>query len=260
MSGIPFGRFTGVLVEGVVVAHYPVGHERNPRGPADVYVVDPFFPGLRRLTNCVLAQRIGYRDGLEEQARPMAARTDGGSDLKDSTNRKATDGDRVLIQFINGDILRPVITHFMCHAASGWQTKNDDFKGPVVRRVHNGTSVLFDHEGNIAVTLGDGESPEKPGDSKTVDLKLGEQQQVHMEKDLIKFFEGGKKIATDGTPTTINATTDGTFIGWIAAANTALAAIPGAGPAYTAAVAAAGGLPTTVTGKIDGGSDKLKTD
>lgn len=244
MSQLRFGPYAGLLIEGVVVAHYPVGAGLNEGGPVDLYDVDPMWPNMPRLQRCVLAQRIGYNSGLEEQARPASLRVDNNPALDDSTPRSLTNGDRVLVQFINGSPQRPVITHFVPHSAASWLTKADDFKGPVVRRRHNGTEVLYDHEGNVVVSLDDGDDPVKRGDAKTVDLRLGGQQQVHLEKDLIKLFGGSKKVARDGDTVTITVTQ---------ADVTAWKLSNGGGPVVAAS-------PFTITGKIDGGSDKLKTD
>ena len=243
MPGIGKGPYAGMLLEGVVVDYFPVGHPKNRSGIEDEYEVE-IASSVNELTkrNCRLAQPVGYNNGFQAPLRPKTARVDGGASPRGVRYVRGTltDGDTVLVQFIDGLQDRPIITHVISNANSRWRRKLDDYQGPFIERRHAGTTVLFDHLGNVVVNIGTDEDGTKAAD-KSYTLKADGTQIVKATQDRVDVFDGGKAVALkDGA---VSATA--AMATWMGNVNTALG---GAAP-----------VPTSF-GTITSGSDKLFSD
>ncbi len=287
---LQFGPMLGKVMEGVVVAFRPINDPNNKNKFADEYDVDPIWPGYRRILNCTLAVgRMGHANGHEFQLRPAGKVLTDSTEIADSTPRGDTDGDRVVVQWLHGNPQQPIITGILSHYYADWRTKSDDFKGEINRTRHNGTEVLYDFQGNIAVTLDDGADPSVAGADKTVTFTLDKDTVVTISKGAInvqvkgvqvlnltdqaaKVFAGdheGGAVACIGDRVATGSDSDPNFIKWMAAVDAALkglAALTAAGPLvpvgtaaglYTAA--APTGAPASTTGKIATGSPKLSS-
>lgn len=266
MSGLTKGAYAGLILEGVVVAYYPVGHSKNRNGREDEYAVS-FASSISQLplTNCRLAQPIGYNDGYEAQLRVSSnKRVDGGARTNEPPPFTATDGDVVLVQFIEGLVDRPIITHVISNPNSKWRTKRRDFSGRTVRQRHMGTSVLYDQNGNVVVSLDTDDTAGVKAEDKSYTLRADDTQVFKATQDRVDVFEGSKAVAVVDEPESVEIVLSAeaftlpvpppipdpenpptTYI--------ALTAPPGGGP-----VVALGSV--TLKGKIVKGSLKLYTD
>jgi hypothetical protein len=245
MPQIPIGPFAGWLVEGVVVNFRPAGHPQNIYRGEDEYVVRVLsHANFLDLNHCRLAQRVGYDNGQQEHLRVGTIRVDQNSNQYASkVPETSMDGDRVLVQFIEGDVNRSVITHVLTHSLNRWGDTHDSFRGAVVRRRHAGTEVLYDANGNIVVTLGDSTVPDVKGASKTATVFMDGTQAAKLEKDKLSIFNGDKAVARKDDEVTITVS---------AADITALGLVSPSG-----SVTGSGG---TLKGTVTAGSAKFFTE
>jgi hypothetical protein len=177
-------------LEGVVVGiHYPTDATNKSKSDIEYDVDITSATNLGRLYN---VPRINQSGGLDDGddtvlrvakttvgAAPFAAESTPG---KPRTPLAETDGDRVLVSFINGSIQRPVIDGVVRHRSSRRQFKDAEGKdlpkdGKLFRRTtHRGTEVVLDDNGSIVLTLG--KTPDIKGnptnDEKFVRINIGD--------------------------------------------------------------------------------------
>ena len=108
-----------------------------------------------------------------------------------------------MVQFIEGDLNRSVITHVLTHSLNSWGDTHDSIRGAVVRRRHAGTEVLYDANGNIVITLGDSTVPDVKGASKTATVFMDGTQAAKLEKDKLSIFNGAKAVARKDDTVTV---------------------------------------------------------
>lgn len=173
-------------VEGVVVGiHYPSDKTNLSKREIE-YDVDPTsVPGMGRIHNAPRGQMSsGYEDGDQSPLRAASLCVSGGSFNKDGgserpTPRYATDGDRVLVLFVNGNVHRPIIVAVLAHAAA---TPHVDARGKDLPKDsklfrywrHKGTDCLVNERGDVLVDLA--EHPDEDGgikDKKKLEVKFG---------------------------------------------------------------------------------------
>jgi hypothetical protein len=151
------------------------------------------------LTNCRLAQPVGYNDGYEAQLHVSSGkRVDGGARTSETALPTMTDGDVVLVQFIEGLVDRPIITHVISNPHSKWRTKRRDFKGRTVRQRHMGTTVLYDQDGNVVVSLDTDDTSGTKAEDKSYTLQSDDTQVLKATQDRVDVFGGAKAVARVG--------------------------------------------------------------
>lgn len=205
MAGLVKGAYAGLILEGVVTDYYPVGHPRNRSGVEDEYAVK-FSSSINQLplTNCRLAQPVGYNDGYEAQLHVSSGkRVDGGTRTNEQAPLTATDGDVVLVQFIEGLVDRPIITHVISNPHSKWRTRRRDFKGRTVRQRHMGTTVLYDQNGNVIVSLDTDDISGTKAEDKSYTLQADGTQVIKATQDRVDVFGGEKAVAVVDEPESV---------------------------------------------------------
>jgi hypothetical protein len=138
-------------IEGTIVAvHLPV--EQANRSKREVeYDVQPTLVNMGRILNVPLALGVhGIVDAEEVLLRPMSLVIPSGQFDANTANPSTTDGDRVLVQFINGSFLTPVITHVLTH---NFQGVSGSGQAP---QFHNKTEVLIKENVAPGYPFGDG--------------------------------------------------------------------------------------------------------
>lgn len=149
-------------VEGVVVGvHYP--HDSTNRSQSEMeYDVDIVsVAGVGRLKNVPrMYSEAGMIDGIED----VLHAADGSNsdavkwvaDGADATPRLKTNGDRVVVNFINGNPARPFIAGVLTHRYKKRKSlKARNARGAYQReRVVRGNHVLEDENGNVYVAIG----------------------------------------------------------------------------------------------------------
>jgi hypothetical protein len=182
------------LMEGVIVGiHYPSEPESKSRTELE-YDVDPTsMHGLPRLYNVPRADLFGGLDDRDDSILRVAQwNADGKHPLIADTTpglaptpRYETDGDRVLIGFVNGNYTRPVIVGVLSHFHPRLDTLETDVSGNPLpkdgkryRRVlHRGTELLLDEKGNLALTfakLPDAKTGTLTTDQKKLTITIGD--------------------------------------------------------------------------------------
>lgn len=189
------------LIEGVVVGiHYPSEDENRGKNEVE-YDVDPTSVfGMGRIRNVTRADiAAGLDDGEDNILRcadgavgtaQWQSDTDppqkGGIAGKKPTPRYNSNGDRVVVGFINGNAYRPVILGVRRHFYTRMHPVGEPLKdingkalsqaGALLRRTrHRGTEMVIDEKGSVTVTFG--KTPDNAGkdtdDKKTLTLNLG---------------------------------------------------------------------------------------
>jgi len=155
-------------LEGVVVGiHYPTDSTSVSKSDIEYDVDITSATNLGRLYNVPRVDQSGGLDDGDDTVLRVAKTTVGSAPFeaestpgKPRTPLAETDGDRVLVSFINGSIQRPVIDGVVRHRSSRRQFKDAEGKelpkdGKLFRRTtHRGTETVLDDNGNVIITLG----------------------------------------------------------------------------------------------------------
>lgn len=107
-------------IEGVVIGvHFPSDNTNLSKREIE-YDVRPVIVTMGRINNVPLAMGLhGIVDDEDTLLRPAALVIPSGSFSANESNPSETDGDRVLVQFVNGSPFQPVITHVLSHNFRG---------------------------------------------------------------------------------------------------------------------------------------------
>lgn len=190
----PVGTVIDRLIEGVVVfAHYPDDSTNQSKVTME-YDVDPTSVyGMNRLRNVARGDvAAGIDDGEDNVLRVAVGTANGQTVVLDGgqngrpTPRYETDGDRVIVGFINGSVSRPIILGVLPHFYPRMRERGKPLKdvrgqplpkGALFRRMrHRGTELVLDQKGNVTLVLG--KTPDRNGkdtdDKKTLTLVLGD--------------------------------------------------------------------------------------
>lgn len=176
-----------LLVDGVVVAvHYPDDADKHRCGFQIMYDVEPVStPGLPVIPNAIfLRMSSGYQDGDEMVLRAASKNIDGSKLESDNNTGKhsnllGTDGDRVIVGFLNGNFNCPVILGVLPHALSELELKdsygNDFPRDKLIRRTsHRGTEVYANERGDVTVNFADHPEDKGVADKKQLKVHVGD--------------------------------------------------------------------------------------
>lgn len=180
-----------ILIEGVVVGiNYP-GDTSDTRYYQVTYDVQPISStGVSTIYNAVFLRGFaGYDDGDESILRVSSKAVGGEAFIADSpgnnTDMAGTDGDRVVVGFLNGNFQLPLILGVIPHAfsklavfkdADGKDLPKDD---ALFRRiVHRGTEFLVDPDGNVSINLAQHPEDRNIADKKDLTIKLADMEVV----------------------------------------------------------------------------------
>lgn len=186
------GDFIAVPVEGVVVGiHYRDDKTNRSKKEIEYDVDVTSMFNLGRLFNVPRTDVMAGIDDGDDNVLRRANTTvgndqwvaDGGRGQRTKpTPRYASDGDRVIVQFINGNPHRPVITGVLTHFSSRRKFEKLDGTalpkdGSLIRRKrHRGTEMVMDEKGNVEVVFG--KTPDEKGkdtdDKKKLTIIIGD--------------------------------------------------------------------------------------
>lgn len=179
---LPEYSLFGVILECVVVAVRFYSDPANTTGFVE-YDCDPLTPSVGRIKNAVRLEAMsGLDDGDENVLRVAQATADGSAWSKDGKQaRSDSDGDRVLVQFINGSKDRPVIVGCMPRPGNRVQSNSPEDSAHQRTRTlkHRGTTVQIDGQGNLSVDISGNTDKKDPAPTtKTLTLTKGGATQI----------------------------------------------------------------------------------
>lgn len=260
-----FSDLRGVIISGVVIQRLMPNDSGNRSRKHVEYTIDPLTPNYRRIYGAILVtDGPGYYEGRDRLLRPASRVVRGGGQtIEDTTPRGATDGDHVVVQFLDGRYTKPIITGVLPHPQATWRRSSADGIGSgQVEDKHRarGSTVLLDYKGNVIVNLETSDDPITPtlGSEKEIVITIDGQEVLKIKKNVVTMHAGAVEAARNGDTVQANPTTDASFFAFTTAVDialrAALAALPPALAAYTAAVTTP---PTRINGQITEGTAKL---
>jgi hypothetical protein len=174
-GSLPEFSLYGILVECVVVAVRVPGDKDNRTGCVE-YDCDPLVPGFSRITDVRKLEAVnGLDDGDTNILRVGANTLTGGPWAKDQTDARArSDGDRVIIAFLNGSKDQPIIVGCL----PSEDARYDNLTPPtpvkrVRRKSHRGTSVEIDESGNVKIKAKNSSDLKHPAPATAKTIAIG---------------------------------------------------------------------------------------
>jgi hypothetical protein len=140
------------LHEMIVIARVYSDEPGNTSRTSVEYVCRDLHTG-ETVTRCRRAQQMsGLEDGDDDVLRPASALLPGSKSktFNSQTIAQDTDGDRVLVAFVDGTRTKGVILGVMRHARSAYGATKAD--GDRRYSIHKGTSVEFKSNGDYVIT------------------------------------------------------------------------------------------------------------
>lgn len=186
-------KYVPFPMQGIILDVYYADEEANRDGEsvlADVHITDW---GLDFTKVPVLLDKADYDNYIYFTPVPSTKNLDGSQFDKIRLTPAVNDGTTVMVQFINGNITRPVITKVFPHNLSGDSGNKPQSPSPrpgidegdCFKLRMNGTNLFFDKDGNVTIENTDTTDKSIPKNKK---LKFtfqapGKTQKVELELD-----------------------------------------------------------------------------